>query len=591
MFGRLKPTFKNVITTIGFNNHTLNVINGDGSQIGFTPHVDWNETPQSGGGYSALLEWRTRLTPLIGRDAEQQLLLDWANESHALSFKVVEAAGGVGKTRLAAEVAQTLSETRDWSAGFVNLGSFQSAQRLQWQGNWFIVVDYPEHAPDRLAELMQAAKDGLQLGKHQKLRVLLLCRAQDGIGSKLNNAGVRGYVSQSLQLPELGATDNFKLLTQSLAALVKQAGRGQAVPEVNHAEFDAWQQQSNLHSTALFVVAQAIHLTSSPEKHQRFLPAAELLRALLAREQVRWTKAEQGHGLPPGTLADVVALATLFNGLQASDINNTVSTAFGWSGIVLGGVHTALVEVWHADRSGNANYPAMAPDLLAAVFLWDWQNQPANQGKAQNVAAFIQLALNREGETRHLLERWHMLAYDQTMRLMLGRPADAPALATLLQNFALLKAEFFEQLKHGFQSRPGWSALASLAAFTSKPQATVSLGEIDERTLARSASDLNNHAIDLAGSGDRAGALLAGREAVEIYKRLAQANPAAYEPDFAASLNNLANRLSETGDRAGAIALCAQALDLYEQANGRHAGLFDADIARVRKLLDWLNAA
>ena len=84
---------------------------------------------------------------------------------------------------------------------------------------------------------------------------------------------------------------------------------------------------------------------------------------------------------------------------------------------------------------------------------------------------------------------------------------------------------------------------------------------------------------------------MAGREAVEIYKRLAKANPAAYEPDLAMSINNLANILSETGDRAGAIASCQEALHLYEQANSRHAGLFEAHAANARKLLDKLNEA
>lgn len=39
------------------------------------------------------------------------------------------------------------------------------------------------------------------------------------------------------------------------------------------------------------------------------------------------------------------------------------------------------------------------------------------------------------------------------------------------------------------------------------------------------------------------------QEAVEVYRRLAAANPAAYEPDLAQSLNNLSIRLVEAGRR------------------------------------------
>jgi tetratricopeptide (TPR) repeat protein len=64
------------------------------------------------------------------------------------------------------------------------------------------------------------------------------------------------------------------------------------------------------------------------------------------------------------------------------------------------------------------------------------------------------------------------------------------------------------------------------------------------------ASSLNNLSNRLSDSGDRPGALRAIEEAVEIYRRLAQAQPAAFGPDLAISLNNLSNRLSDSGDHA-----------------------------------------
>jgi tetratricopeptide (TPR) repeat protein len=52
------------------------------------------------------------------------------------------------------------------------------------------------------------------------------------------------------------------------------------------------------------------------------------------------------------------------------------------------------------------------------------------------------------------------------------------------------------------------------------------------------------------------------QRAVEIYKRLAKQNPAAYEPDLAMSLNNLSIRLAEAGRRDEALRLVHRALDL-----------------------------
>ena len=66
------------------------------------------------------------------------------------------------------------------------------------------------------------------------------------------------------------------------------------------------------------------------------------------------------------------------------------------------------------------------------------------------------------------------------------------------------------------------------------------------------ATSLNNLSNRLAEAGRPGGG--AGRRSAKpssIYRRLAEANPAAFLPDLATSLNNLSNRLAEAGDRDG----------------------------------------
>ena len=129
--------------------------------------------------------------------------------------------------------------------------------------------------------------------------------------------------------------------------------------------------QSRLHTTALFVVALAIHLSGAPASSLRFLPGSQLLQAVLKREQIRWAKAEDGQGLAPCTLANVVAFATLFNGLQPDAVNTNLLDAYQWPPDTLSKVHRALSEVWPLEVHSQT-HPAMAPDLLAAEFLWQW---------------------------------------------------------------------------------------------------------------------------------------------------------------------------------------------------------------------------
>jgi Tetratricopeptide repeat len=571
-FKKIASSIHNSNNISGNNNHILNFVNADSSSFGFDPQIDWNTTPQAGGGFSAQLEWRTRLTPIIGRDAEQRALLDWANDAPQLSFKIIEAPGGTGKTRLAAEVAQTLSETKDWSAGFVQLLDFEKAQRLQWQGNWLIVIDYPEHAPDRLEALFRIAKAGLSQTSAHKLRVLLLCRSQDGIGEKLGASGVKGFLSSQLNLKELPTQDNFVLLTKALAKLMPQK-----VMSVDKSTFDDWQRQSTLHQTALFVLALALHLSTSPAINQQFLPGKDLLLALVQREKQRWRKAEEGLGLQADTLADVIAIATLFNGLPAADVNTILSQHYSWSKTTADKVLTALAEVWHADNSNATVYPALAPDLLAAVFLWDWQSQASKRGNVQDMAIIAQLIKDRANETVSLLQRWHMHAYDQTMRLSFGQPIDAGSISLLLEKIAQHNKRFALQLRNAFLSANDWPAFSELAVHCSKPQI---MAEVDAPSKLEShAYELNNHAIDLVKSGNRAGALLTAQEAMTIYRQLALDNPVAFEPGLAMSVSNLANILSETGDRAGALLAAQEAVTIYRRLALANPAAFEPDLA------------
>src|SRR5450755_4282734 len=105
------------------------------------------------------------------------------------------------------------------------------------------------------------------------------------------------------------------------------------------------------------------------------------------------------------------------------------------------------------------------------------------------------------------------------------------------------------------------------------------------------ASSLNNLSGRLGDSGDRAGALRAIEEAVEIYRRLAQAQPAAFEPDLATSLNDLSIRLSDSGDRAGALRAIEAAVEIYGRLAQAQPAAFEPDLASSLRLRDALIAS
>src|ERR1043166_1471778 len=90
---------------------------------------------------------------------------------------------------------------------------------------------------------------------------------------------------------------------------------------------------------------------------------------------------------------------------------------------------------------------------------------------------------------------------------------------------------------------------------------------------------LTNLANHLKDTGDRTGALAAATRAVDIFQRLAAANPTQFEPDLAVSLTSLTGLLSETGDETGALAAATRVVEIYERLTPSHPARFEPLLA------------
>ncbi|MEA2702813.1 MAG: hypothetical protein QOD63_758, partial [Actinomycetota bacterium] len=94
------------------------------------------------------------------------------------------------------------------------------------------------------------------------------------------------------------------------------------------------------------------------------------------------------------------------------------------------------------------------------------------------------------------------------------------------------------------------------------------------------ATSLNKLSIRLAEAGRRTEGLVAIEEAVSIFRRLAEADPAAWEPGLAMSLNNLSVGLAEAGRRAEGLVAVEASVAIRRRLAEADPGAWEPDMAR-----------
>ncbi len=131
-------------------------------------------------GPAALLNARHEVVGFVGREKLLGELQGWCERDGRVEARLIHAAGGMGKTRLAMELCKRM-RAAGWRAGFVpkELGVDRFAALVESEEPVLAVIDYAE-SRGQLRELLEvaAARRGEEKGK-KKLRVLLLARNAD----------------------------------------------------------------------------------------------------------------------------------------------------------------------------------------------------------------------------------------------------------------------------------------------------------------------------------------------------------------------------------------------------------------------------
>jgi tetratricopeptide (TPR) repeat protein len=569
---------------------------------------------------SRLLMARQEVVPFEGRDELLADLSNWLTSRTAqISVRLLHAPGGQGKTRLAAHLArQHVAGWQVWRAR-LPLPTATDGGRLtidrDAQGV-LVVVDYADRWP--VASLKALIIDlrllVSRLPGAVPLRVLLLARSAGWWWNAVENwlDTDLDVPADSIALPPLGAELSLERIFRSAVGAFRQALRAPVIAVSPPAGAPGFDQVLTVHMAALAAVDAHLHGETPPEPHR-------VTEYLLQRERRHWyewhTRADAPLRTTPRTISRAVCVATLSGPLPHSDgviaLRRTgIADSFETCGQVIDdhdGLYPAedpgtVLEPLYPDRLGE--------DFLALTTAGGGGESTVDPWTTDAVARLLSPApLGRPGQAVTVLvetsRRWPHVAERLLYPLLRGHSqialhVDVPTLVRLteLQDVDLGALEEVERaltetrrsdqalglaaitlrladhrtratddpreragVHHGLAAvltSAGLTDRALAAARTAVEFRREQLAEAAEPDEVGLSISLVNLGTALMGVGNLVEALETDREAVEVSRRLAAADPA-HRHMLGSALVGLGNRATELSRQTRSADLMAEA--------------------------------
>ncbi|MHB8623781.1 MAG: tetratricopeptide repeat protein, partial [Sulfuricaulis sp.] len=472
-----------------------------------------------------------------------------------MRIRLLVGAGGSGKTRLAAEVAETL-RLDGWHVGFSPLEQ-ESCLPLSDRG-LFLILDYPEAWREQVRRLLRKAARIEKLPAPVRI-ILLSRRSLDEWNEEILQCGASLLCDAvDVYLSALTSDEALALFQYVVARLAQH--RHQAIPQFDDLAFRDWLAgQTGDYALPLLVTAAAIHFVDIAG-NTFDLRGSEIISALVNRERTQLDRLGKNAGWGPQAASRLVGLAALRYGLDASTIRRLAAPNLE---IGLPEPEFAVDAVQHLAGWEHDRLFAPAPDIVAAELL-------------------RQVLIDAKDRATDWL--WAVLSDQDALKVeLIGRRVYD--LVTLHGPAELLLRKMFCEAVTGNVTRAEtWRAFLDDGAggFRLSPVAiAVARTLLSRSTVADSerARILNNLANRLHEAGDNPGALQTIREAVDIRRRLVRENPARFEPVLATSLNNLSNLLDEVGDNPGALQTIREAVDIRRRLVRENPARFEPVLA------------
>ena len=511
--------------------------------------------------------------------------------SSDIAVAVVTGSGGSGKTRLAAQLCDDLS-TIGWYTGFLPLTTDVTDAELsalvEVATELLIVVDYAEEARRGLvARVVRKLR-----ARQSPTRIVLTARGADTWWEEFREQAEQDGtpLSNTLSLSIRGK-QQVERHPWFFGRMYRRAVQ-QFSDKLNKAVPTDVEVPDYLGDTALDVVLRAwLAVCGDNDGAEEAMPTREeLYDKVLSIELARWHMEPKLGDISRDQLRRAAATLSLLAPSQDEDtVDDVLSRLPEWSQEHLLRSRFAELLVQSLLRDDGAESVSLRPDpvaehLILTVFgkkpelldrvlpqdpakvpglddpdaddsvvtrALEWGQQARNACVTLTRASSLDREVALRLARRALRERPFLWKEALDVALTQGGPL-APALQALIESGATLPlGEIDDAIPVGHP------ALAEAALAVTRRLATSA-----ERSPEQQAHWANILSIRLSDVGERNAALEAAREAVELYRGLAEASPQAYMPDLAMSLNNLANRLSAVGERNEALEAAREAVRL-----------------------------
>ena len=568
-----------------------------------------------------LLSARSTPVPFLDRAEALTRLETWARSEERFAIHVLGGDGGSGKTRLGVELCRRLTMPNThrrgvevWQAGFLqNIEQSDNTSSNDDASSLLLVVDYAEARPEAVTEAINVALHAAEDPERRRVRIVFLVRRPSPLSSTRQGSNewidaLRPQESKdeganlildtasaiTLNNEELADTERRSLLTQAYRSFTNTPNSLPA-PDLLERLGDP------TYSQPLLLIIEAFLNTLPKSDPQHSDSPGELFEEILLHEENYWhSHWPEGIAFDAKLARQVVAAATLVDICDEADaitLLDLLPSHFGNNAKELtqwlrdcypphidGSGHSAL---WCAhlepDRIGEHLVVSEADNLEPLL------RELMSPRRVGTSSIRTWTVLERTSTDPHLNENVGRILNDmlvevtQTVHAQTVNSQSPDLAAAFAKLFSAVRSHIEPDEAHEAEqslSNAGYLTifleceLAQRAADITPP--TDESPEIDRATYASRILSLSRC---LAASGRRDEALKTAQEATNLYRTLAEHNPAAYNPDLAGSLNTLANHLDSNGQQREALQTAQEAVTIRRKLAEHNPAAHNPDLA------------